>query len=149
MTGPYDPVVPPPVATAPVARGEDERSLGELLGEVTSDLSTLLRQEVELAKAEVRESGTRAGKGIGLLAGAGIGGFLAVLFVSIALWWGLGYLVGNAWSGLIVAALWGVVAAVLVATGRKELARIKGLPRTADTVGKIQNALKGNEEDNR
>ena len=83
------------------------------------------------------------------MAGAGVGGFLAVLFVSIALWWGLGYLVGNAWSGLIVAALWGVVAAVLVATGRKELARIKGLPRTADTVGKIPNALKGNEEDNR
>ena len=149
MTGPRDPVVPGAAAPVPVVRGEDDRSLGELLGEVAGDLSTLLRQEVELAKAEIRESGTRAGKGIGLLAGAGVGGFLAVLFVSIALWWGLGYLVGNAWSGLIVAALWGVVAAVLVATGRKELARIKGLPRTADTVGKIPNALKGNEEDNR
>lgn len=149
MTGPHDPVAPSPGAPPPAARREEERSLGELLGAVTGDLSTLLRQEVELAKAEVRESGTRAGKGIGLLAGAGVGGFLAVLFVSIALWWGLGYLVGNAWSGLIVAALWGVVVAVLVAAGRKELARIKGLPRTADTVGKIPNALKGNEEDNR
>ena len=149
MTGPRDPVVPGAAAPVPVVRGEDDRSLGELLGEVAGDLSTLLRQEVELAKAEIRESGTRAGKGIGLLAGAGVGGFLAVLFVSIALWWGLGYLVGNAWSGLIVAALWGVVAAVLVAAGRKELARIKGLPRTADTVSKIPNALKGNEEDNR
>ena len=145
MTGPHDPVARPRAVTRP----PEDRSLGELLGDVAGDLSTLLRQEVELAKAEVRESGTRAGKGIGLLAGAGVGGFLAVLFVSIALWWGLGYLVGNAWSGLIVAALWGVVAAVLVATGRKELARIKGLPRTADTVGKIPNALKGNEEDNR
>jgi putative superfamily III holin-X len=144
MSGPHDPVVPP--TRVPV---KEERSIGELLGEVTSDLSTLLRQEVELAKAEVRESGSRAGKGAGLLAGAGVGGLLAVLFVSISLWWGLGYLVGNAWSALIVAALWSIVAAVLVQVGRKELARVKGLPKTADTVSKIPNALKGNEEENR
>jgi putative superfamily III holin-X len=145
MTGPYDPGVPP----IPARVEQHERSIGELLGDVARDLSTLLRQEVELAKAEVRESGTRAGKGVGLLAGAGVGGFLAVLFVSISLWWGLGYLVGNAWSGLIVAVLWGIVAAVLVQAGRKELARVKGLPRTADTVSKIPNAVKGNEEENR
>lgn len=145
MTGPYDPGVPP----IPARVEQHERSIGELLGDVARDLSTLLRQEVELAKAEVRESGTRAGKGVGLLAGAGVGGFLAVLFVSISLWWGLGYLVGNAWSGLIVAVLWGIVAAVLVQAGRKELARVEGLPRTADTVSKIPNAVKGNEEENR
>lgn len=145
MTGPYDPGIPP----IPARVEQHERSIGELLGDVARDLSTLLRQEVELAKAEVRESGTRAGKGVGLLAGAGVGGFLAVLFVSISLWWGLGYLVGNAWSGLIVAVLWGIVAAVLVQAGRKELARVKGLPRTADTVSKIPNAVKGNEEENR
>lgn len=145
MTGPSDPGVPP----IPARVEQHERSIGELLGDVARDLSTLLRQEVELAKAEVRESGTRAGKGVGLLAGAGVGGFLAVLFVSISLWWGLGYLVGNAWSGLIVAVLWGIVAAVLVQAGRKELARVKGLPRTADTVSKIPNAVKGNEEENR
>ncbi|MBP8919263.1 MAG: phage holin family protein [Micropruina sp.] len=145
MTGPHDPVARPRA----VARPPEDRSLGELLGDVAGDLSTLLRQEVELAKAEVRESGTRAGKGVGLLAGAGVGGFLAVLFVSISLWWGLGHFVDLAWSALIVAALWGIVAAMLMQSGRKELARIKGLPRTTDTVSKIPNALKGNEEENR
>ena len=72
-----------------------ETSLGDLLGEVTRDLSTLMRQELELAKAELRQSATRAGKGAGMLGGAGYAASMAVLFQSIALWWGLGYLVGN------------------------------------------------------
>ena len=127
----------------------EERSIGELMGDVTRDLSVLLRQELDLAKAELRESATQAGKGSGLLAGAGVAGFLTLLFVSIAAWWGLGYLIGNAWSGLVIAVVWGVVAALLVSSGRSELARVRGLPVTAETVSKIPNALTGNEEENR
>ena len=52
----------------------DNASLGELLGDVTRDLSTLMRQEVELAKAELKQSATKAGKGSGMLAGAGVAG---------------------------------------------------------------------------
>ena len=136
-------------AGVPPVPVREERSIGELMGDVTRDLSVLLRQEVELAKAELRESASQAGKGSGLLAGAGVAGFLTLLFVSIAAWWGLGYLIGNAWSGLVVAVIWGVVAGVLVSTGRSELARVRGLPATAETVSKIPNALKGNEEENR
>jgi hypothetical protein len=140
----------PAVPTAQVpSRVVQERSIGELLGDVTRDLSTLMRQEVELARAELRQTGTRAGKGAALLAGAAVGGFLAVLFVSISVWWALGLVVGNAWSAVIVAVVWAVVAAVLVQAGRSELARMKGLPMTVETVGKIPNAVKGNEEDNR
>ena len=127
----------------------EERSIGELMGDVTRDLTVLLRQEVDLAKAELRESATQAGKGSGLLAGAGVAGFLALMFISIGAWWGLGLLIGNGWSGLVVALIWGAVAAVLVSTGRRELARVRGLPATAETVSKIPNALKGNEEENR
>ena len=127
----------------------EERSIGELMGNVTRDLSVLVRQELDLAKAELRESATQAGKGSGLLAGAGVAGFLTLLFISIAAWWGLGYLIGNAWSGLVVAIVWGVVATVLMSSGRSELARVRGLPATAETISKIPNALKGNEEDNR
>ena len=47
-------------------------SVGEAFSEVAADLSTLMRQEVELAKAELRQSATRAGKGAGMLAGAGV-----------------------------------------------------------------------------
>ena len=146
MTIPNQPAVPVPGQPPTVA---PERSLGELLGDVTRDISTLMRQEVALAKAELRESTSRAGKGAGLLVGAALAGFMVVLFISIALWWGLGYLMGNAWSAVVVAVLWGIAAAVLVPMGRRELERVRGLPDTADTLSKIPNALKGNEEENR
>ncbi|TFC29528.1 phage holin family protein [Cryobacterium sp. TMT1-3] len=123
-----------------------ETSLGDLLGEVTRDLSTLMRQELELAKAELRQSATRAGKGAGMLGGAGYAAFMAVLFLSIALWWGLGYLVGNAWSGLIVAGLWAIIGLVLFVMGRKEMKTVKGAPKTVDSLKKIPDTLKRNEE---
>lgn len=141
--------LPEPSVTPAAPVVPQERSIGELMGDVTRDLSTLLRQEVDLAKAELKETTSRAGKGAGLLSGAGVAGFLAVLFLSIALWWGLGLLMGNAWSAVVVAVIWAIIAAVLVQAGRGELSRIRGLPQTADTVSKIPNALKGNEEENR
>ncbi|KAA9089051.1 phage holin family protein [Microbacterium radiodurans] len=121
-------------------------SLGDLLGEVTRDLSELMRQEINLAKAELKESGTRAGKGAGMLGAAGYAALMAIFFLSIALWWALGHLVGNAWSGVIVAVIWGVIAGVLFALGRSQLKKVQGAPRTAETLGKIPDALKRNEE---
>lgn len=121
-------------------------SLGDLLAEVSRDVSTLMRQEVELAKAEIRQSATRAGKGAGMYGGAAIAGWLAVLFLSIAMWWGLGYLVGNAWSAVIVAALWAIVAVVLAVVGKKEFDEVRGLPDTVESVKKIPDTLKRNEE---
>ncbi len=121
-------------------------SLGDLLGEVTRDLSTLMRQEIELAKAELTQSAKRAGKGAGLLGGAGYSAMMAVLFISIAVWWGLGYLVGNAWSGLIVAVVWGLVALVLYLRGRTAIKSIQGAPQTVDTLKEIPETLKRNEE---
>ena len=69
------PDTPPTAAHAKA----DTTSLGDLLSEVTRDLSTLIRQEIELAKAELKQSGTRAGKGGGMLAGAGIAGHFVLL----------------------------------------------------------------------
>lgn len=123
-------------------------SLGDLLGDVTRDLSTLMRQEVELAKVEAKQSATRAGKGGGMLAGAGIAGHFVLLFLSTALWHALGELMGLGWSALIVAVLWGITAAVLAGKGRRELAAIKGMPRTAATLQEIPPTLKPR-EDNR
>jgi len=121
-------------------------SLGDLLSEVTRDISTLMRQEVELAKAELRESAKHASRGAGMLGGAGLSGIFALLFLSIAVWWGLGYLIGNAWSALVVAAVWGIAAAILYATGRKAIAEIEGVPQTVETVREIPETLKRNEE---
>ena len=137
MNGTVDPVTP----------GPDPRpSLGELLSEVTQDISTLIRQEVELAKAEIRQSATKAGKGAGMLGGAGISGYMVILFVSVAAWWGLGDTTGHGWSALIVAAAWLILAAALALAGRNEIKSVSGLPRTADSVKKIPDAVKGNEE---
>ena len=125
------------------------RSVGELLGEITADVSTLMRQEVALAKAEITQSAKRAGKGAGMLGGAGFAGYMVLLFLSIALWWGLGNSTGHGWSAVIVAVIWAVIGLVLFLIGRSQLAAVRGLDRTTDTVSKIPNAIKGNEQENR
>jgi len=139
-------------------------SVGSLIGEVTRDMSTLMRQELELAKAELREEAnkattevkaqaSKAGKGAGMLGGAGYAGHLGVLFLSIALWWALSHLVGHSWSALIVAVIWLIIAAVLYSMGRKQLKQIdfSGLKqvnpkpeRTVETLQQVPGALKPN-----
>ena len=122
-------------------------SIGALISDVANDLSVLMRQEVALAKAEARESATRAGKGAGLLGGAGAAAFYAVLFLSIALWWALGDLIDSlGWSAVIVAVLWAVVAAILASMGRKKLKEVQGMSRTVETAKQVPDALKGNED---
>jgi hypothetical protein len=121
-------------------------SLGDLLGEVTKDLSTLMRQELELAKAELKQSATRAGKGAGMLGGAGYAASMVILFLSIALWWALGTLIGNGWSGLVVAVIWAIIALILFLVGKKQLKEINGAPKTVESLKKIPETLKRNEE---
>lgn len=130
----------------PSEQRAERESLGDLLAEVSRDLSTLIRQEVELAKAELRETATRTGKGAGLLGGAGYAALMAVLFLSIALWWALGYLMGNAWSGVVVAIIWAVIALILYLIGRNQLKAVKGMPQTVETVKEIPDTLKRNGE---
>jgi hypothetical protein len=123
------------------------RSVGEVLGDITSDLSTLMRQEVELAKAEIRETADHAKAAGGMFAGAGVAGHLALIFLSLALWWALGDLIDSlGWSALVVGLLWAVVAGVLAAMGRTRLKRATPVaPRTVDTAKDIPAALKGQE----
>ncbi|MFE7843847.1 phage holin family protein [Microbacterium sp. NPDC057407] len=123
-----------------------DSSLGQLVGEVTRDLSTLMRKEIELAKAELTESAKKAGTGAGMFAGAAYGAMMTILFLSIALWWALGTLVGNGWSGVIVAVLWAIIAAILFAVGRSQVAKVKGAPQTVETIKEIPETLKRNEE---
>ncbi|GAB2485823.1 phage holin family protein [Luteococcus sediminum] len=146
-----------PTAHGVAAQGkvEDPRSLGEIVSDLTENFSTLVHQEMELAKAEIKQDAARAGKGAGMVGGAGIAAHLALTFLSLAAWWTLAVLIGNhdhpalGWAGLIMAVLWGIVAAVLAQRGKKEFDEVDGLPRTTETAKKIPNALKGNEEKNR
>lgn len=130
------------VPPTPAQAKADSTSLGDLLGEVTRDMSTLMRQEVELAKVELKQSATRAGRGAGLLAGAGVAGHFVLLFLSLALWWALGLVMGLGWSSVVLAIIWAITAAVLASMGRKELNKVKGMPQTAETLQEIPPTLK-------
>lgn len=127
-------------------RPGDDRSVGELISAVSEDFSTLMRQEVALAKAEVRESATRAGAGAGLLAGAGVASHMVLLFLSIAAWWGVAQWIGQAWSGVVIAVVWAIVGLILYAAGRSRLRQVQGLPRTVETTKQIPEALAGKED---
>lgn len=127
----------------PRAENGRSASLGDLLGDVSRDLSTLLRQELELAKAEARQSAQRAGRGAGMLGAAGLAGVLVLIFASQSAWWAIGQSTGLGWSALIVAGFWLIVALVLVATGRSQLTQVRGLPQTVDTAKQIPDAMTG------
>ena len=131
------------------AEAEATPSLGDLLADISRDVSTLMRQEVALARAELSQSAKNAGKGAGMFAGAGMAGHMVLLFGSIALWWGLGSAMGHGWAAVVVAVVWAAIGAVLALRGRAELRRMSGLPQTTDTAKKIPNALAGHEEKNR
>jgi hypothetical protein len=135
-----------PTFDTPSQQQAADSSLGELVGEVMRDLSTLIRKEVELAKAELTDTAKKAGAGAGMFGGAAYGAMMAVLFLSIALWWALALLVGGGWSGVIVAVLWAIIAAVLYSAGRAKVKKVRGAPQTVETIKEIPETLKRNEE---
>lgn len=134
-----------PPHAGPTAEDARRPSIGDVLSDLSQDLSTLIRQEAELAKAEMKESASRAGRGAGMLGGAGVAGNLFLMFLSISVWWGLGNSIGRGWSALIVAIIWLIIAAALALTGRRQLKSVAGLPQTTATAKKVPDALKGNE----
>lgn len=106
----------------------ENESLGSIVSRVSSDLSTLMRQELALAKAELTEEAKTAGKGAGMLAGAGVAGWMAILFLSMTLMWALGNAMDLTWAALIVTVLWAVVAGVLAIQGRNTLKQVNPKP---------------------
>jgi hypothetical protein len=142
------PVPPDPTRSADVEAQQkaDAASIGEIVSDISAGLSTLMRQEVALAKAEARESAAQAGKAAGLFSGAALGGWMAALFLSIAVWEWLSDAIDNrGWAALIVMAVWAIIAAVLASMGRTDLKRISGMPRTVETTKRVPDALKGQE----
>jgi hypothetical protein len=112
-----------------------EPSVGELLSAVTSDVQTLFRQEVELAKTEVKQEATKAGKAAGMYGGAGFAGYMVLLFLSLAAVLGLANVMDGGWAALIVTAVWAVVAAVLYALGRARMRTVAPKPeQTVETL---------------
>ncbi|MEU0739910.1 phage holin family protein [Streptomyces sp. NPDC006134] len=124
----------PPEPGAAEPPGQDQ-SVGRLLSAVTSDLQTLFRQEVELAKTEIREEAARAGKAAGMYGGAGFAGYMVLLFLSLAAVLGLANVMDGGWAALIVTAVWAIVAAVLYQKGRARMRTVSPKPeRTVATL---------------
>jgi nitrate/nitrite transporter NarK len=102
---------------------------------MTSDIQTLFRQEVELAKAEIREEAGKAGKAAGMYGGAGFGGYMVALFASLAAMFGLANVMDTAWAALIVTAVWAGIAAILFVMGRSRMREVSPKPeQTVETL---------------
>ncbi|MER6582439.1 phage holin family protein [Nonomuraea sp. NPDC001023] len=110
----------------------EEPTLGQLVGEIGEDISKLFRQEVELAKIELRQEATKAGKAAGMLGGAGFAGYMIALLVTLAVMFGLGEVMGLGWAALVLAVVWAVIGGVLYVNGRNRLRAIN--PRPEQTI---------------
>jgi uncharacterized membrane protein YqjE len=129
MTQPVQP------AQAPSATEEDDRSLGQVFSELSSDLSTLMKQEVALAKVELKDEVSKVGKGAGMFGGAGLAGWFVLLFLSLALLFMLDNWLPIEAAALITTGVWAVIAAVLALVGRKQLQQANPqLPKTQESL---------------
>ena len=100
---------------------ESDRPIAELMRELSAQTSTLVRQELELAKLELADKGKRAGIGAGLMGGAGVVGLYAVGALTTCLILALATAV-TAWvAALIVAVVYGAVAGGLALAGRSKV----------------------------
>ena len=112
-----------------------DRPIGELVKELAGQTSTLVRQEIQLAQAEVTSKGRLAGRGAGMLAGAAVAVLLALIALTACLIVALDSAVPLWLAALIVTLVWGLIGAVLAARGRKELQHATPpVPQTIETV---------------
>jgi uncharacterized membrane protein YqjE len=106
----------PSSSTAP-----STRSVGEIVGDITQDLTTLVRQEMDLATSELKQEVAKVGKGIGMFGGAGAFGYLALIFLGMTLMWLLDNWMPLELAALIVTLVFAAVAAALALKGRQEM----------------------------
>ena len=113
----------------------NDASLGELVANATRDLSSLVHQEIELAKVEIKRDVVAAGKGAGMFGGAGFMGVFALLFLSVSAAYGLHWLgVPLGCSFFAVGAVYLILAGVLALTGKKSLTKVGPPEKTIETL---------------
>ena len=109
-----------------------ERTIGQLVADATRDISSIVRSEIALAKAEMRADARKAGIGAGMFAAAGTLAFLALILLLIAAAYGLVALGLAPWLAfLIVAVVLLVIGAILVLVGKRSIDSVKGRPERA------------------
>ena len=114
---------------------KEERSLGELFSELASETSTLVRQEVALAQTELTQKATKVGKNVGFLVVGGAVGYAALLAIIAAVIIGLANFIPAWASALIVGAVVGIVAYLLISSALASLKKTDLTPReTVETL---------------
>jgi MFS family permease len=104
------------------SRASGDAPTAELLRQLSDQMSTLMRQEIELAKAEVSEKGKRAGIGAGMFGGAGVVGLYTVGALIATIILALVKAGLDGWlAALIVTVVLGAIAAVLALSGKKQI----------------------------
>ena len=123
-----------------MAQLRDERSLGDLFSDLSRETTTLVRQEVQLAKAELTQSATEAARGIGMLVAGGAVAYAGLLFLLLAIVFGLIEAGWDAWlSALVVGLVVVAIGAVLVLRARESLKPANLAPRrTIETLKEDQ-----------
>jgi hypothetical protein len=114
-----------------------EQPLGELLKELASETTTLVKQELELAKAEMREKGRKAGPGFGLIGAAGAVGLLAAGALTAFLVLAFDGVMPNWLAALIVAVVYGLIAVLLYVQGKGKVDDV-GSPAPRQTIETVK-----------
>lgn len=118
-------------------RSSNGESTGDLIRQLSQDTSTLVRKEVELAKAELTEKGRKAGLGAGMFGGAGLFGVFAFAALTTALIAGLSQAMDLWLAALIVAVVYAVIAGVMALAGKQKVEEA-GPPQPEQTVETIK-----------
>jgi uncharacterized membrane protein YqjE len=109
------------MAEGSTATDHRDRPVGELVKELSEQTSLLVRQEVELAKAELAEKGKKAGVGAGMFGGAGLFGFFAFAGLTATFILALSEAMAPWLAALIVTVVYGAVAGVLALLGKNKV----------------------------
>lgn len=125
---------------------DTDPTLGKLVMDAQRDISSLISQEIQLAKSEIKISVKHGGVGIGLFAGAAFLGLLAIIMLSVAFaylihWNGDG--LDLHWAFLIVFLVYVLIAALLAFIGLKQVKKVKAPERAIEQGRQIPAALKG------
>ncbi|SDU22763.1 phage holin family protein [Jiangella alkaliphila] len=131
------------MAARATSEADGSASIGQLVASIKDDLTGLVRDEIELAKAELKQDAKEAGLGGALIAVALFLGLLATILGSFALVYGVHALgLGLGWSFLVVAGAYVLVALLLLLTARSRFGRISKVERTKTTAREAARALK-------
>ncbi len=113
----------------------NERSIGELFTELAGETSTLIRQEVALAQAELTQKATKAGKNVGYLAVGGSIAFVGFQALIAALIIGLAYVIPAWAAALLVGVIIVVAGAIFIVSALNSLKSMDAVPRqTVETI---------------